>query len=114
MRPQLPGPGVLCFLTLSLQGALLGLEVGWCGVTAAAECDDLVAGITFWGFPSGSDRKESACNAGDPRSIPELGRFPGEGDGYSLQYSCLENPMDRGACRVTVYGVTKSQIRLRE
>ena len=45
------------------------------------------------GFPGGSDSKESACNAGDPGSIPELERFSGEGNGYPLQYSCLENPM---------------------
>ena len=49
------------------------------------------------GFPSGSDGKASVCNAGDPGSIPELGRSPGEGNGSPLQYSCLENPMDRGA-----------------
>ena len=46
-------------------------------------------------FPGGSDSKESACNVGDPSSIPGLGRSPGEGNGYPLQYSCLENPMDR-------------------
>ena len=61
------------------------------------------------GFPGGSDGKESACNAGDLGLIPELGRSPGGGHGSPLQYSCLENPMDRGA---TVHGVTKSQIRL--
>jgi len=49
------------------------------------------------GFPNGSDGKESACNAGDLGLIPELGRSPGEGKGYPLQYSCLENSMDRGA-----------------
>ena len=49
------------------------------------------------GFPGGSDGKESARNAGDPGLIPELGRFPGEGNGTPLQYSCLENPMDGGA-----------------
>ena len=49
------------------------------------------------GFPSGSDGKESACNAGDEGSIPGSGRSPGEGNGYPLQYSCLENPTDRGA-----------------
>ena len=49
----------------------------------------------LWGFPGGSDGKESACNVGDPDSIPGLGRSPGEGNGYPLQYSCLENPMDR-------------------
>ena len=48
-------------------------------------------------FPGGSDGKESACNAGDPGSIPGSGRFPGEGNGYPLHYSCLENLMDRGA-----------------
>ena len=47
------------------------------------------------GFPSGSHRKESVCNAGDPGSTPGLGRFPGEGNGYPLQYFCLENSMDR-------------------
>ena len=45
-------------------------------------------------FPGGSDGKASACNAGDPGSIPGLGRSPGEGNGNPLQYSCLENPMD--------------------
>ena len=48
-------------------------------------------------FPSGSDSKASAYNAGDPGSIPGLGRSPGEGNGNPLQYSCLENPMDGGA-----------------
>ena len=51
----------------------------------------------IWGSPAGSDGKESACNAGDPGSIPGLGRSPGEGNGNPLQYSCLENPMDGGA-----------------
>ena len=49
------------------------------------------------GFPGGLDGKESASNRGDPGLIPGLGRFPGEGNGYPLQYSCLENSMDRGA-----------------
>ena len=48
-------------------------------------------------FPSGSGVKVSACNAGDPGSIPELGLFPGEGNGTPLQYSCLENPKEGGA-----------------
>ena len=48
-------------------------------------------------FPCSSDSKESVCNAGDPVSISELGRFPGEGNGYPLQDSSLENPMDREA-----------------
>ena len=49
------------------------------------------------GFPGGSEVKASASNAGDPGSIPGSGRSPGEGNGNPLQYSCLENPMDRGA-----------------
>ena len=64
------------------------------------------------GFPGGSDSKESACNAGDLSSIPWLGRSPGEGNGNPLQYSCLENPMDRGAWGATVHGVAKSRTRL--
>ena len=61
----------------------------------------------FLGFPCGSAGKESACNKGDLGSIPWLGRSPGEGNGSPLQYSCLENPMDRGAWRATVHGVTR-------
>ena len=60
--------------------------------------------VLYLGFPGGSDDEESACNAGDPDSVPGLGRSPEEGDGYPLQYSCLENSMDRG-----VHGVAKSQ-----
>ena len=59
--------------------------------------------------PGGLDSKESACNAGDLGLIPRLGRSPGEGNGYPLQYSCLENPMDRGAWWATVHGVAKSR-----
>ena len=61
------------------------------------------------GFPGGSESKESACNAGDLGSIPDLGRSPGGGHGNPFQYSCLENPMDRGAWRATVHRVTKTQ-----
>ena len=60
------------------------------------------------GFPGGSDGKDSACNAGDLGSIPGSGRYPGEGNGNALQYSGLENPMDRGAWQATVHGVAKS------
>ena len=62
------------------------------------------------GFLDGSDGKESVCNVGDLGSVPGLGRAPGEGNGYPLQYSCLENSMDRRAC--TVHAITKSQTRL--
>ena len=62
--------------------------------------------------PGGSDGKESTCNARDLDLIPWLGRSPGEGNSYPLQYSCLENPMDRGACRATVHGIRpQSQTR---
>ena len=57
----------------------------------------LVISIYLIGFPGGSDGKESACNVGDPGSIPGFGRSPGEGHGNQLQYFCLENPMDRRA-----------------
>ena len=56
--------------------------------------------------------KKSACNAGDPGSIPESGRSPGDGNGYSFQYSCLKNSIDRGAWQAAVHGVTESQIQL--
>ena len=62
------------------------------------------------GSPGGSDNKESACNAGDAGSIPGLGESPGEGNGNPLQYSCLENRMDRGGWWATAYGVTESWI----
>ena len=59
------------------------------------------------GFSHSSVHKSSACNAGDLGSVPELGRSPGEVNGNPLQYSCLENPMDRGAWRATVHGITR-------
>ena len=60
------------------------------------------------GFPGGSDDKESECNSGDLGSILGSGRSPGEGNGYPLQYSCLENSMDRGTWQGTVPVVAKS------
>ena len=63
-------------------------------------------------FPGGSAGKESTCNARDPGSIPGLGRSPGEGNSYPLQYSRLENSMDRGDWQAMVIGVAKSRIRL--
>ena len=56
-------------------------------------------------IPGGSDGKASAYNAGDLGSVPGLGRSPGEGNGNLLQYSCLENPMDGGACRLQSMGL---------
>ena len=69
------------------------------------------------GLPQRLSGKESACNAGvirDVGSIPGWGRSPGGGHGNPLQYSCLENPLDRGAWRATVHGVTESQARLKQ
>ena len=63
-------------------------------------------------FPGSSDGKASAYNAGDPGSIPGLGRSLGEGNGNPLQYSCLENPLEGGAWYVTVHGVAKSRTQL--
>ena len=63
----------------------------------------------IWGFPGSPDGKESACNAGDPGSIPGSGRSSGEGNGYPLQCSCLENSMNRGIWRATVHGVAKNR-----
>ena len=60
-----------------------------------------------WGFPGGSDGEESACNAGDLGSTPGSGRSPGEGKGNPFQYSCQENPTDRGAWQATVHGVLR-------
>ena len=59
--------------------------------------------LIYRGFPGGSEGKESACNVGDPGSIPGSGRSPGEGNGNPLQYSCLENAMDRGAWWATAH-----------
>ena len=59
-----------------------------------------------WGLPHSSVGKESSCKAVGPGSIPWLGRYPEEGNGNPLQYSCLENPLGREACQDTVHGVT--------
>ena len=70
---------------------------------------DRLPNPAFLGFPCGSAGKESACNLGDLSSIPGLGRSPGEGNGYPLQYSSLENSMD-----CIVHGITKSETQLRD
>ena len=63
-------------------------------------------------LPCSSNGKEHACNTGNLGSNPGSGRSSGEGNGNPLQYSCLENPMDRGACQVTVHGAADSQTQL--
>ena len=64
--------------------------------------------MEYQGSCGGSDDKESACSARDHGSIPGSGRSPGEGNGYPLEYYCLENPTDGGAWQATVHGVAKS------
>ena len=66
------------------------------------------------GFPGVSEGKDSACNARDLGSVSGLGKFLGEGNGYPLQYSCLENSMDRGAWRAAVYRAARSRTGLRD
>ena len=97
--PRDPDPGMNPYC-LSHQGRSSSVEIL------------LKPSTLFLGFSSGSNGKESACNAGNLGLIPGSGRSPGEGNGNLLQYSCLENPMDRGAWWATVHGVTKSQTRL--
>ena len=78
--------------------------------------DPLEKGIptpVFSGFPGGSNDEESPCNAGDLGLITGLGRFPGEGFGIPLQYSCLENPSDRGAWGATAQRVAQNQKQLK-
>ena len=65
------------------------------------------------GFPGGSDGKESSCKVRDPGLIPGLKRSPGEGNGNPLQYSCLENLMDRGAWQAIVHWIAKNRTQLR-
>ena len=86
-------------------------------IRSSEEKGRVVFTILFYiavGFPGGLDGKESACNAGDLGSIPGLGRSPGEENGNPLQYSCLGNPMDRGAGWATVHQVAKSWTRLND
>ena len=72
------------------------------------QIDSENSGPLLCSFYGSSDSEEYACNAGDPSSIPGSGGSPGEENGNPLQYSCLENPVDRGAWRATVHGVAES------
>ena len=98
-RPEKKNQGVTHVLTayVSLENALITLSGGTSSTISSFEPE----------LPGGSEDKASACNAGEPGSIPGLGRFPGGGNGNPLQYSCLENPMDRGAWWATVHGVRR-------
>ena len=77
-------------------------------------CKILLNNVCMFSFPGSLDSKESACKVGDPGSILGLRRFPGEGNGNPLQYSCLENPMDREAWWAMVHGVTKNWTSLND
>ena len=102
--------------------------IWWFAILSALNClctsakNQLTKYVDFWLtnlplvfiFLLGSEVKASACNVGDLGSIPGLGRSPGEGNGNQLQYSCLENPMDRGAWWAILHGVAKSRTRLRD
>ena len=88
----------VCFSCLQSHESRCQLQIGTCHLPLD--------------FPGSSDGKESACNAGDPGSVPGSGRSTGEGNGNLLQYSCMENPMDRGAWWATVHAVAKSWTRL--
>ena len=90
--------------------ALLGQMLGHQGLIAITAI--YWAPTVHWGFPGGSDGKESTCNAGDLGLIPGLGRSPGEGNGKPLRDSCLENPLDRGAWQPTAHRAAKSQTQL--
>ena len=68
--------------------------------------------VSYQGLPRWLSGKESACQAGDMGSVPGSRKTPGGGNGNPLQYSCLENPMDRGVWRATVHGAAKSRTRL--
>ena len=92
-----------CQASLSFTKGLGNLFSSWFWFS-----DEMGGGL----LSAGSDSKESACKVEDLGSIPGLGRFSGEGNGNPLQYSCLENPMDRGAWWSTVLEVPKSQTQL--
>ena len=102
MEPRSPGRSCPSALSVSRMDTF----GSWVCQRAREEGDDQRAGgtgqLSMWGplcVPGGSDGKASACNAGAPGSIPGSGRSPGEANGNPFQYSCLENPMDRGAWR---------------
>ena len=86
-------------------------QVGQSATSPEGVC---TAFLTLGALPWWFSGKESACKAGGTRSIPGSGRSPGEGSGNPLQYSCLENPMDRETWQATVHGIAKSRTRLRE
>ena len=100
--------GVSCWIHLQGDGGVLRSLF----YVPKEACECSIKAHTYYRFPRWLRDKESACNAGDLGSIPGSGRSSGGGHGNPLQYSNLENPMDRGAWQATVHGVTKNQIWL--
>ena len=98
-------PRAVTYLVFALEGNRGRL--GGSGLTGATDSDPYKDHRLKRTIPGGSVGKESAYNAGELGSIPGLGRSPGEGNGYPLQYFCLENPMHRGACWATVHGLAE-------
>ena len=97
-KPKNSGVGSLSLL----QGIFLTQELN----RGLLHCRRIFYQLSYQGFPGGSDSKESACTVPDLGSISGLGRSPGEENDNTLQYSCLENPMDGGSWQATVHGVT--------
>ena len=96
---------------MATYSSILAWRIPWTDEPGRLQSIELQrAGHDFGGFPDGLDGKESACNVGDPGSVPGLGRSPGGGYGNPLQYSCLENLMDRGVWRATVHAVAESRL----
>ena len=109
----------VCILSMAQEAApsLWYREVWlWCACTSklGLSCWDFVELPSPVGLPWCLRQQRIACNAGDLSSIPGSGISPGEGNGYPLQYSCLENPMDWGAWWAAVQGVAESRTRLRD
>ena len=114
LRTSMAFEGV-CISRPEPQVLVVPSEIDLCKVKVAQSCPALCnpMAYTHWDFPGGSDGKASVYNAGDLGSIPGSGRFPGEGNGNPLQYSCLENPHGwRSLVQATVHGVAKSRARL--
>ena len=106
---------LLCLLLVKTTGLFCHRHMGVCH--SCRQATSIIHFLqdfsdTLLGFPGGSDGNKSACNEGDPSLFPGSGRSPGGGDGNPLQYSCLENPMDRGAWCTAVHGITKSWTQL--
>ena len=97
----------ICCLLLAIYVSICDAGYNTFGGLSAVGYVFNIGSVSFWGFPGGSVGKESACNAGDLGPIPELGRSHGEGNGYPLQDSGLENSVD-----CIVHGVARSQTRL--